>query len=57
MDDVFGEPQSDRETTIRKTIMFLDTTFRIFDLLYGETSDMDKAMFLHHAYEKLGIAS
>jgi hypothetical protein len=50
IDDAFGVISSERERQLRKSIVWMDVTFRMLDDIYATTADRDKAMFLRQIY-------
>jgi hypothetical protein len=50
VDGVFGATDSERERQLRKSIVWMDVTFRMFNKIYADTAERDKAKFLRQIY-------
>lgn len=50
IDEVFGPSLSEREPTLRKSIVWMDVVFRMFEQIYPDTAQRDKAKFLRQIY-------
>lgn len=52
VDEIFGPILSEREPSLRKSIVWMHATFRMLEAKYPEVAEIEKAKFLRHIYSQ-----